>query len=1420
MADNSDLKIEKLKGSINYHQWKEAIINLLTLRDLDDCVNIDDIDKPAVEEDPVKLKKAAAFMKLYIHKTVVSSVKGCKTAQEVWKLLAENYNDEGLMRQVNLFLDLIEIKHANFPSTEQYVQKMMEQMSLIEDAGLPIPEIWKGIILLAGLGPEFKSWIMGIQGADLNITGASVQSKLIDCARERNKDNSAFKAWQPQQRKNYRGNNRKNFNNSEVAHSSNSNNPQPSGSNSNQRKNRGRKNRNSARVAKNSQTVENAWSAWSVWSDDEEENVFELQTEKADSSNVDHITVKDIEVVPTPQETQVTAEPEIEANLATEIGEAALKASSNSGVVWTIDSGASKHMTHHSEYFDDTNSVLGQISTASDERLQITSRGKLNLSIQNRDITISNVCLVPKLTANLLSVNKIATAGNKVIFEGNKCSIINSDGVVLATCIAENGIYQINSSVDQCMLVHRPAVDIFTWHRRLGHVNGQTLLKMSTLGNGLLLSTKDVDRLKECVVCAEGKHSRTPFPASNSKTKKVLALVHSDLCGPMQTQSIGGSKYFLTFVDDFSRKLFIYLLSAKSQTFAKFKEFKSFAELQTGEKIQCLRTDGGGEYNSTEFKSFLADAGIQHQQTAANSPQQNGVAERINRTIIEKGKCLMFDANLPKMFWADAVKTVEYIYNRTLTSSINAIPDEVFFGKKIDVYHLRAFGCRVMVMNTSNSRRKLDRKSTQMIFIGYDPDKKAYRCYDKSSRKVIVSRDVIFHENYKIAKPPPVRRSRRGSDSDSDDSSVSISWINRADETQPEKEEDSEHSEHSDEEEEEQSDVEGEEEQEEEEEEHDEREGDASGDDNAENDQPPSSPTPPARPPLKGRLEVIDPSSTDKPSTTRSGSGFGFGFPSFGSFGSSGHANLAILLDEGFVYKSTSVLNADDPVTVNDIEGRPDKQLWLDSMQEEMNALQKNRTWTLTDLPPGKKAIKSKWIFKTKFDAAGKLIKRKSRLVAKGFTQRYGIDYEETFSPVVRYTTIRILIAIAVQLRMKIHQMDAVTAFLQGDLSEVIYMEQPLFFDDGSGRVCKLSKSIYGLKQAGRVWNLKLDKMLKNFGLIRSLNDPCLYISSTAKLYVAIYVDDFLILYRDDTELEKLKTALDKSFSMKDLGRATSIIGMRIQYDGNSVSLDQTVYIEEVLKRFGMSDSKGVSTPGEIISVKQTVEKLGEKFQNDDSLPYMEAVGSLIYIAHATRPDIAFAVNRASQYNSCHTLQHWQDVKRIFRYLQETKNHKLIYSRSSNNTLLGFCDSDHANSPDRKSTTGYIFLMSNAAVSWCSQKQKIIALSSTEAEFIALASAMQDALWLKQVLDELHFDIGVPHLQCDNTSTIHIAKNNNYSARTKHIDLREKCLVQRMQLKHVSITHVATTGNVADYLTKNLNRPKHEQFRLMSGIRP
>lgn len=342
-------------------------------------------------------------------------------------------------------------------------------------------------------------------------------------------------------------------------------------------------------------------------------------------------------------------------------------------------------------------------------------------------------------------------------------------------------------------------------------------------------------------------------------------------------------------------------------------------------------------------------------------------------------------------------------------------------------------------------------------------------------------------------------------------------------------------------------------------------------------------------------------------------------------------------------------------------------------MDEEMNSHRKNGTWEIVELPKGSKAIAGKWVFKRKTNNKGEIVRYKARFVAKGYAQRYGRDYYETFSPVVRHTTIRFLIALAVKRGMRIYQMDAETVFLQGDLHEKVFMQQAQGYDDNSGRVYQLKKAIYGLKQASRMWNLKLNDVLLKHGFVRSQTDPCVY--RRAGIILAIYVDDFIILYSSERDLLEVKRMLHSNFIMKDIGLAATCLGININQGPNFIEIDQCHYVKQILERFGMSNCKPAITPSDV-NQKLSISMWNEENSLVGKVPYQEAIGSLLYLSGATRPDISFAVNDMSRFNQNHAEPHWKAVKRIFRYLAGTTAFKIRYQNDSVNGLTAYSDAD------------------------------------------------------------------------------------------------------------------------------------------------
>ncbi|KAK2578490.1 hypothetical protein KPH14_002051 [Odynerus spinipes] len=510
---------------------------------------------------------------------------------------------------------------------------------------------------------------------------------------------------------------------------------------------------------------------------------------------------------------------------------------------------------------------------------------------------------------------------------------------------------------------------------------------------------------------------------------------------------------------------------------------------------------------------------------------------------------------------------------------------------------------------------------------------------------------------------------------------------------------------------------------------------------------------------------------------------------------------------------------------------------YLTYLGDAASRLTRKDTWELVDRPKNRSVIGCRMVLINKFEMDGSLCCRKARLVAKGFSQRPGIDFAQTFAPVARLGSLRLIMAIATKYKMIVHQLDIVTAYLNGYLDEEIFMEKPIFLEEAlteiykrngnrsdvgvkakemlealstGNKVCRLKRALYGLKQAGRQWYRRLDGVLRKLDLEPTKADTCLYFKREGKdcILALVYVDDILIASTSSKWIQNFKSKLGQEFDVKDLGCARYCLGIEINQTSDGVSLSQRRYIKGVLKRFGMSEANPAVTPGEANHNFSRTTKAEDKKRNSQS--YQELIGALMYLAVATRPDIAFVVSYLGQFNHSHTEEHWGAAKRVLRYLQGTLNYTLSFRRTEDG-IIGYSDADWGNCGiDRKSYTGYVFLLSGAAVSWKAQKQRTVALSSTEAEYIALAEAAKEAKYLRNLLMELGFcELAVVQLRCDNREAKALFENPVYHARTKHIDIRHHFIRDAIKENLFKLSTVPSGKMVADVFTKSLPKPKH-----------
>jgi hypothetical protein len=823
-----------------------------------------------------------------------------------------------------------------------------------------------------------------------------------------------------------------------------------------------------------------------------------------------------------------------------------------------------------------------------------------------------------------------------------------------------------------------------------------------------------------------------------------------------------------------------------------------------------LQSDGGGEYTSLQFQSFLSQHGIVFRKTCPYTSPQNGVAERKLRHILETGFTLLAHAHLSNRYWVDSFITAVYTINRLPTAKLNYLsPYEKLYNTSPNYQKLKVFGCLCFPLLRPYGLHKLDFRSKPCIFLGYQFA--GYKCLDPVTNRAYLSRHVVFVENSFLAKDHAVTLLPSQLTSTGDNalssllslpymSSLTDNHLPAAETTSPPP------------------------------------------------TIPPQSPTlpptdssptlptvtlpsptldaaspavtPPAlstastvsASPPPSTTPAISPAVTSPPPspmlvsqpapappqpshsmTTRSHTGSlkPTQFPDFKLY----HTKYPF-------FNYMTIFPESEPSCYSKAASDP---RWQAAMSAEFEALISNGTWTLCPRPTNRHVIHNKWVYRIKRRADGSVERFKARLVAKGFEQQAGIDYTETFSPVIKPATIRLLLALAVSFDWSIRQLDISNAFLHGSLTEEVFMEQPRGFVDPSNpdAVCKLRKALYGLKQAPRAWYTRLSNFLLDLGFSASLVDTFLFIhiSGSVKISLLIYVDDIIVTGTHAHLISALITRMQKKFPVKDLGPLSYFLGIQATRTSEGLHLCQTKYVVDLLSRTHMADAKPAKSP--CVSSSKLSRFDGESLT--DISEYRSVVGALQYCT-LTRPDIAYSVNQLCQHLHHPTTAHWTAAKRVLRFLKSTSTHGLLVSRT-NLQLNAFCDSDWAGSPDdRRSTSGFAVFLGDNLISWSAKKQPVVSRSNTEAEYRSLAITTTELFWLRMLFYELCIPLRIaPVIWCDNVSALALASNPVYHARTKHIEVDYHFVREKVLNKDISIAFISTADQVADVFTKGLS---------------
>ena len=790
--------------------------------------------------------------------------------------------------------------------------------------------------------------------------------------------------------------------------------------------------------------------------------------------------------------------------------------------LWLIDSGASRIMCSNRHWFHSftplTNPIM--ITLGDNSTIPATGQGRILVHMNagghyERNL-LQDILYIPDMGGNLLSVSHFARCGAEVRFKDIGCKLLNWQKET--TCVGSlHGNLYIMDMATICNEHAKIATvtcfpsegedpppttfatqsatftaDLTTWHHRLAHLHTDAVTLIHTKGmvTGMDI-TKGSTLNTPCEACLKGKQTRAEIQKfTDNQANVVLSRIFSDVCGHM-TKSHEGYEYFVTWVDNKSRKVFINGIKAKSEVGERLKSFVECAELETGQRIISLRSNGGGKYITGTIQQYLNEKGIKHEITTPDTPQHNGVAERMNRTLLDKVWAMLTDVDLPEGYWYDALHYAALIHNITPTQALDGMtPEEGWSRNKPDVSNLQIFGARVYMHVSESQCGKLSAHSLVCTFLGFADQRKAYRLMHRPTHRYIESHNVIFDEG-----GPSLRFERIIIEHNSMPSTMPTSTLPQPSSSQP----------------------------------------------------PPPTVTTvrPKRAPVVSTYK-LRPRNIERTSIAHTGI-------------------------------------TPEPKTYTEVMKRPDAAMWEAACEEECKPFEAMEVFEVVPRPANKKVVGSKWVYREKRGPDGKIQKYKARVVAQGFTQVKGVDFDKTFAPVAKLSSLRAILAIAAELDLEVHQMDVKAAYLNGKLEEEVYMEPPPGFGIPEGMVLKLNKAVYRTKQGSRIWYKNVKAELESMGYMCTEANHAVFIRYQDGIVsiIVLYVDDFTLVCKDIEIIMKDKETLNKVYNMTDLGELTYILSMHVKWDRQAghIELSQLRYIKEILERYGKSDVTPISTP-------------------------------------------------------------------------------------------------------------------------------------------------------------------------------------------------------------------------------------------------
>jgi hypothetical protein len=1092
-----------------------------------------------------------------------------------------------------------------------------------------------------------------------------------------------------------------------------------------------------------------------------------------------------------------------------------------------LDLACTQHLSPRRSDFVTFTNINIDIAGIGDTPVKATGKGNIqivcNVNGKRVEMILHEVLYVPYIGPTLISVSQILKRQRDISISFKTCDtgirtalITSKERTINFTASESEGLFFLDlwDNPKVTALTAYSLSDPFAnfWHLRYCHLGDANIQRARKVVHGMTMPEGCL-----CIDCVETRLKQRPHKGHFKRGKYPMEFLHVDIKYISQ-EGYDGSRYAGIILCDNTQRVWAKGLVNKADLCDFILD--TVAAHETPERrCRRMRVDQAGENRSTRLIQTCRNRGTIIEPTGTDQHQQNGSAEVTVRIIQERLAPTMRSSGLDMKWWPEILRTIATTKNLSPSSVLDGItPYEAWHGYKPDVSNLRAPGTKGYLITkkdsmTNKGKRKIvDTKTEPCRMIGYAEDTLAIWKVLKDNGQIVLTSDAFFDEDRphipctdctNIEAQPttetvmdqamtPSNRNTEGQRTtdtvmntaampsnttamDPTGTAVNTPLVMDSETTTRKKRKISETGELVD-------------------------------------------SWPPKMPLSIDKTDKNLPAQPDLIIT-----------PEPPKHISEHPVRISSRPNKGQPPKSYGVVTAllaapspepTEPKSYKEAMKDPNWKMWKAGVGCELNSLEENKTWILTPLPDGANLLRGKWVFRLKRGPDGSILRYKARWVVRGFEQIEGIDYFETFASVVKPMSYKALFAIAAALDLEIEQMDVSTAFLYGDIDGTVYVEQPHGCEDGTERVCLLKKALYGLKQSPRIWYQTLAAFLKEIGFTPLNSDLAVFCKGS--IFIAVYVDDLLIIGPDKGEIQKIKDALSTRFKMTDLGPCKFYLGMEVYRDrpNRILQLTQAGYIERVLYGFGMNECKPLVVPMDPNIRLETTPK-DYTASKEDRDWYARLVGSLMYIMLGTRADIAYTVAVLCRYLSNPSEQHLLAAKRILRYLRGSTNLALTF-RGDLKPLLGYTDADWGGDLDtRRSTAGYLFNVGSGAISWSSKRQPTVALSSCEAEYMGETQATKEAVWLRSLLTELHANRSQTQATIifgDNQGAIALAKNPQFHARTKHIDIQHHFVREKQDEGLVDICYISSAEQVADGLTKALPRDAFQRFRTALGL--